>query len=171
MHPLILTCRQVLDRLSSSRQRCCTSQVNSGVPPFPGTLPRRRLLTLLLAATTLAPFRRAEAAFAVTMSDAEWRARLTPAQFAILREDATERAFSNSLMGESSPLLEEARQGTYHCVGCAQGVYPSSTKFDSGTGWPSFWDALPGAVGTKEDPGPRAKPAGARQSRRHSPLD
>jgi peptide-methionine (R)-S-oxide reductase len=115
-------------------------------------MPRRRqVLTLLLSVTALAPFRRADAAFAITMTDDEWRARLTPAQFAILREEATERAFSNSLKGESSPLLKEARKGTYLCAGCDNPVYPSSTKFDSGTGWPSFWDALPGAVGTKED--------------------
>ena len=112
---------------------------------------RRHLMTLILAATALSPFRRAEAAFAVTMTEAEWRARLTPAQFAVLREAETERAFSNSLMGESSDLGTENRAGTYHCAGCEQAVYPSSTKFDSGTGWPSFWDALPGAIGTKED--------------------
>ncbi len=112
---------------------------------------RRTLLTMLLAATALAPFRPAQAAFAVTLTPDEWRARLTPAQYAILREAETERAFSNSLMGESSPLLTEARKGTYHCAGCTNPVYPSATKFDSGTGWPSFWDALPGAIGTKED--------------------
>jgi len=114
---------------------------------------RRHLMTLLVAATALAPFRRAEAAFAVTLTKDEWRARLTPAQFAVLREEETERAFSNSLMGESSPLLNEARAGTYLCAGCDNPVYSSQTKFDSGTGWPSFWDALPGAVGTKPDPG------------------
>ncbi|MCB1367906.1 MAG: peptide-methionine (R)-S-oxide reductase MsrB [Rhodobacteraceae bacterium] len=89
--------------------------------------------------------------FEITLSDAEWRARLSPAQFAVLRDEETERPFSNSLMGESSPLLAEARNGTYHCAGCDLGVYPSRTKFDSGTGWPSFWDALPGAVGTRRD--------------------
>ena len=112
---------------------------------------RRTLLTLILAGTAFTPFRPAEAAFAVTLTPAEWRARLTPAQFAVLREAETERAFSNSLMGESSPLLKEARKGTYHCAGCASPVYPSNTKFDSGTGWPSVWDALPGAIGTKAD--------------------
>ena len=112
---------------------------------------RRTLLTMLVAVPALAPFRQAHAAFAVTLTEAEWRARLTPAQYAILREAETERAFSNSLMGETSPLGTEKRKGTYHCAGCTSPVYPSSTKFDSGTGWPSFWDALPGAIGTKED--------------------
>ena len=89
---------------------------------------RRTLLTMLLAATALAPFRPAQAAFAVTLTPDEWRARLTPAQYAILREAETERAFSNSLMGESSPLLTEARKGTYHCAGCTNPVYPSATS-------------------------------------------
>ena len=119
---------------------------------------RRHVVALALGLPTLGlPFlgsaRRAEAAFAVTLTEAEWQARLTPAQFAILREEETERAFSNSLMGEASPLLNEARAGTYNCAGCALHVYPSETKFDSGTGWPSFWDARPGATGTKSDPG------------------
>ena len=112
---------------------------------------RRTLLTMLVAVPALAPFRQAQAAFAVTLTEAEWRARLTPARYAVLREAETERAFSNSLMGETSPLGTEKRKGTYHCAGCTSPVYPSSTKFDSGTGWPSFWDALPGAIGTKED--------------------
>lgn len=89
--------------------------------------------------------------FPFTLTEAEWRARLTPAQFAVLREHATERAYTNSLMGERSPLLEEAREGTYNCAGCGQALYRSETKFDSRTGWPSFWDAIEGAVGTKSD--------------------
>lgn len=93
----------------------------------------------------------AEGDFEITLSDAQWRKRLTPAQFAVLRDEETERPFSNSLMGETSPLLPEARDGTYHCAGCDLGVYPASTKFESGTGWPSFWDALPGAIGTRRD--------------------
>lgn len=110
---------------------------------------RRSLIATALAVLAARP----AAAFQVDLTDAEWRARLTPAQFAILRQQATERAFSNSLKGESSPLLKESRAGTYHCAGCASPVYPSRTKFDSGTGWPSFWDALPGRVGTRPDPG------------------
>ncbi len=93
----------------------------------------------------------ASAAFEITRTKAEWRAILTPAQFAILRNGSTERPFSNSLKGESSPLLGESRVGRYLCGGCELPVYPSSTKFESGTGWPSFWASLPGAVRTKED--------------------
>ncbi|MDN5788273.1 peptide-methionine (R)-S-oxide reductase MsrB [Pseudorhodobacter sp.] len=112
---------------------------------------RRIFLTTTLAATGLAalPLRAAE--FEITLTDAEWKKRLTPAQFAVLRQDVTEKAFSNTLMGEKSPLLKEARSGTYHCAGCDLPVYPSKTKFDSGTGWPSFYASLPDAVGTKED--------------------
>jgi len=91
--------------------------------------------------------------FEITLTDAEWRTRLTPAQFAILRQEDTERPFSNSLKGESSPLLAENRAGTFHCAGCDLPVYKSETKFKSGTGWPSFWDVIPGNVKFKEDKG------------------
>lgn len=93
----------------------------------------------------------AETQFPFTLTEAEWRARLTPAQFAVLRDHATERAFTNSLMGERSPLLNEARAGSYNCAGCGQALYRSETKYDSRTGWPSFWDAIEGAVGTQTD--------------------
>jgi peptide-methionine (R)-S-oxide reductase len=86
----------------------------------------------------------ASGAFEVTRTEAEWRAMLTPAQYAVLREEATERPYT-------SPLLDEKRAGTYDCAGCDLPLYASETKFDSGTGWPSFWDAIPGAVGTKPD--------------------
>ena len=89
--------------------------------------------------------------FPLTLSKAQWRERLTPAQFAVLREHATEHAFKNSLLGERSLLLKEDRAGTYNCAGCGQGLYRSETKFDSQTGWPSFWQAIDGAVGTRED--------------------
>ena len=78
------------------------------------------------------------------LSDAQWRARLGPARYAVLREAATEPAFS-------SPLDREHRAGIYHCAGCALPLYSSKTKFDSGTGWPSFWKPLPGAVATSRD--------------------
>lgn len=85
-----------------------------------------------------------EARFELTRTDAEWRARLTPAQYSVLRREGTERAFS-------SPLDREKRAGLFHCAGCDLPVYSSETKYDSRTGWPSFWASLDGAVGTKTD--------------------
>jgi peptide-methionine (R)-S-oxide reductase len=82
--------------------------------------------------------------FEVTHTDDEWRKLLTPAQYAVLREEDTEPPFS-------SPLLHESRSGTFACAGCALDLFSSSTKFDSGTGWPSFWVPLASAVGTTED--------------------
>ena len=78
------------------------------------------------------------------LTDAEWKKRLTPAQFDVLRKEGTERA-------QSSPLNAEKRKGTYHCAGCDLPLFASSSKFESGTGWPSFFSALPGAVATKTD--------------------
>jgi peptide-methionine (R)-S-oxide reductase len=75
---------------------------------------------------------------------AQWRQRLTPAQFHILRERGTEPP-------GSSPLDAEYGAGVYHCAGCAQPLYSSTTKFHSGTGWPSFWKPLPHAVTTHPD--------------------
>ena len=83
-------------------------------------------------------------AFEVTKTDAEWRAILSPEQYAVLREEDTERP-------GTSPLLHEKRKGVFHCAGCDLPAYPSETKYESGTGWPSFWDSLPNAVGTRED--------------------
>jgi peptide-methionine (R)-S-oxide reductase len=83
-------------------------------------------------------------AFEIVRTEAEWRRLLTPAQYAVLREKETERA-------GSSRLVREKRRGTFHCAGCDLPVYSSRAKFDSGTGWPSFWAALEGAVGTRED--------------------
>lgn len=74
----------------------------------------------------------------------QWRKRLTPAQFHILREAGTEPPFS-------SPLDHETRAGLYHCAGCALPLYSSATKYDSGTGWPSFWKPLPDAIATRTD--------------------
>jgi peptide-methionine (R)-S-oxide reductase len=82
--------------------------------------------------------------FKVSYSDAEWRKRLTPAQYRILREEGTERPFT-------SPLDKEKRKGTFVCAGCGNALYSSETKFDSRTGWPSFYRPLPGAVGTSTD--------------------
>ena len=86
----------------------------------------------------------AAASFPVTHTDEEWRKLLTPEQFAVLRENGTERPFT-------SPLLEEHRRGTFICAGCDQDLFLSSTKFDSGTGWPSFWAPIDKAVAQEED--------------------
>lgn len=86
----------------------------------------------------------ASGSFKVTKTDAEWRAALSPDQFAILREEATERPFS-------SQLLENKKHGIYSCAGCGTKVYDSATKFDSGTGWPSFWQAIDGGIATTTD--------------------
>jgi len=82
--------------------------------------------------------------FEVTLTADEWRKRLTPDQFAVLRESATERAFT-------SPLLEEKRRGTFACAGCGLDLFSSATKFESGTGWPSFWTPIEGAVDESRD--------------------
>ncbi|WP_120716778.1 peptide-methionine (R)-S-oxide reductase MsrB [Tsuneonella amylolytica] len=78
------------------------------------------------------------------MSDAQWKTKLTKAQYTILREAGTERPYS-------SPLNKEKRRGTYVCAGCNNDLYSSATKFESGTGWPSFWKPLPGAIATDTD--------------------
>lgn len=89
--------------------------------------------------------------FEITRTEAEWKELLTPARYAVLRKEKTERPFSNSLKGESSDLLTENRVGTFHCAGCDLPVFNSETKFQSGTGWPSFWDTIEGNVLFKED--------------------
>jgi peptide-methionine (R)-S-oxide reductase len=78
------------------------------------------------------------------LSEADWRDRLPPAAFDVLRNHGTERAFT-------SALNEESRTGIFHCAGCDLALFASDTKYDSGTGWPSFWDVLPGAIGTSVD--------------------
>ena len=77
-------------------------------------------------------------------TDAQWRAELTPEQYQVLREHGTE-------MRGSSPLNKEKRPGTFSCAGCGKAVFDAGTKFESGTGWPSFWAPLPGSVETKTD--------------------
>jgi peptide-methionine (R)-S-oxide reductase len=113
----------------------------------------RRALLLAGAAGPTAWFaapRRVAAAtpaetFPVTHTDDEWRRLLTPPQYAVLRRGATERPFT-------SPLLTEHRAGIFDCAGCGGGVFSSETKFESGTGWPSFWAPLnDDAVGTTRD--------------------
>ncbi|MCK0149358.1 peptide-methionine (R)-S-oxide reductase MsrB [Marivita sp. S6314] len=82
--------------------------------------------------------------FEITRSDAEWKAMLNAAEYRVMREHGTERAFS-------SPLDRETRRGMFHCKGCDLALYSSEHKFDSGTGWPSFWQAQANAIGTKQD--------------------
>jgi peptide-methionine (R)-S-oxide reductase len=82
--------------------------------------------------------------FAVNHTPAQWRQMLGAERYAVLREAATERPFS-------SPLLKEHRKGTFVCAGCAQALFNSATKFESGTGWPSFWQVLPHAIVTRAD--------------------
>jgi peptide-methionine (R)-S-oxide reductase len=111
---------------------------------------RRGLLGSLLAGGALvALVPRAAASsprrtFEITKSDAEWRRILTPQQYYVLREHGTEYA-------GSSPLDREKRKGTFQCAGCDLPLFSSDTKYDSRTGWPSFWQPLPNAVGTSVD--------------------
>jgi peptide-methionine (R)-S-oxide reductase len=106
---------------------------------------RRTVLTLLGA---FAAFPSAAAASAgadkVVLSDAQWRARLSPEAYDVLRHEGTEIPFS-------SPLDYEKRAGLYACAGCALPLFSSKTKYDSGTGWPSFWAPLPNAIAMKSD--------------------
>jgi peptide-methionine (R)-S-oxide reductase len=84
------------------------------------------------------------ATFEVTKTDAEWKALLSPAAYNVLRKQGTERPFS-------SPLNDEHRTGTFTCAGCALPLYSSAAKFESGTGWPSFYQPLENAVGESTD--------------------
>ncbi len=116
------------------------------------TMMNRRLFlagsALGLAAAPLAMSARsthaAAGSFPVTHTADEWRKLLTPEQYNILREEGTEYP-------GSSALLNEHRKGTFSCVGCDQALFSSETKFESGTGWPSFWAPLNNAVGTVRD--------------------
>ncbi len=80
----------------------------------------------------------------IERSDGEWRSLLTPEQYKVLRHEGTERA-------GTSPLNDEKRTGSYVCAGCGQALFTSDMKFDSGTGWPSFFTAIPGTLETKPD--------------------
>lgn len=113
----------------------------------------RRGLSMGFAALGLAawlgPFRPVAATgagqtFAVSHTDEEWRKLLTADQYAVLRQSGTEYPFT-------SPLLNEHRRGNFACAGCDIDLFSSTTKFDSGTGWPSFWTPIENAVGTEED--------------------
>ncbi len=113
---------------------------------------RRKFLTLsfsALGALIFAPLIKlgdvmAEPVDKVTKTDDEWRKTLTAEQYDVLRHEGTERPFT-------SPLNEEKHEGIFACAGCGLGLFPSQNKFDSGTGWPSFFAALPGHVETRTD--------------------
>jgi peptide-methionine (R)-S-oxide reductase len=115
-------------------------------------LKRRHVLAVGVGgAAMLAAFHRllpaaiaADERFKIVHTDAEWRALLTPAQYAVLRRSATERPYS-------SPLNGEHRAGLFTCAGCQLALFSSETKFDSRTGWPSFWAPLENAVATSND--------------------
>ena len=104
---------------------------------------RRTLIAGMLSCAAL-PVHAAAPRFEITRTEAEWRAMLSDVEYAVMREEATETAYT-------SPLLGETRKGTYHCKGCDLPLYSSAHKYDSGTGWPSFWKSLPDAVRTKPD--------------------
>lgn len=104
-------------------------------------------LAVLAAAGAIARPARASKSgetFEISRTDAEWRGLLSKERYRILRQEDTERPFS-------SALNSEKRNGIFHCAGCGLPVYSSETKYDSGTGWPSFWQSLPGAIGTRDD--------------------
>lgn len=109
---------------------------------------KRRTLLFAASATILSlpslPSLAKTCSFEVCLSDAEWRARLTEAEYLVLREEDTERPYT-------SPLNDETRPGIYHCRGCDLPLYDAAAKYDSGTGWPSFFESLSDAVGTKTD--------------------
>ena len=109
----------------------------------------RRLFLISTAAVfaaTMAPRAAWAETFEVTLTEPEWRDRLSDLAYRVLREEATERP-------GTSRLDAEKRSGTYHCAGCDLAAFASDTKFDSGTGWPSFWDPLPNAIRTRDDGG------------------
>ncbi|HEY4029335.1 MAG TPA: peptide-methionine (R)-S-oxide reductase MsrB [Caulobacteraceae bacterium] len=106
---------------------------------------RRLVLASGTALAVAGPSRGWSASYAVTLTEVQWKSRLNPTQYEILRKAATE-------IPGSSPLLKEHRLGTFACAGCDQDLFSSKTKFESGTGWPSFWQPLTrNAVITKQD--------------------
>ena len=102
------------------------------------------LLSLAAAFGLGRPAWAAEGQYPYELSDAEWQERLTPDAYQVLRHENTERPYT-------SALNDEKRAGIFHCAGCDQPLFDAATKFDSGTGWPSFYDYIPGSIGTKED--------------------
>jgi peptide-methionine (R)-S-oxide reductase len=112
-------------------------------------LSKRQFLSLTSAGAAVFVFgcgkdASAKTRYTVTYSEAEWKKRLSPAAYRVLRQEDTERPFT-------SPLNKEKRKGTFICAGCDKPLFSSATKYDSGTGWPSFWQPLAGGVGTSTD--------------------
>jgi peptide-methionine (R)-S-oxide reductase len=130
----------------------CGSQPREGAFKEITVMSRRTLLSLLAlgglgagkAATSGAAPAPPARADALDLPDAEWQRRLTAEQYRVLRREGTEAPFSSKLNGEK-------RRGTYKCVACDLPLFASSMKFDSGTGWPSFFETLPGAFGFRTD--------------------
>ena len=102
------------------------------------------LAALFIGRLASPPAAKATTNYEVTHTDAEWRRLLTPAQYDVLRQEGTERP-------STSELLKEHRDGTFACAGCDLPLFSSDTKYESGTGWPSFWQPLANAVGTTTD--------------------
>lgn len=105
---------------------------------------RRFTIQALLLGAALLPLPAPAAEYEVVKSDAEWKKILSPEAYDVLRHQGTEQPFT-------SPLLNEHRKGIFSCAGCALPLFSSDTKFESGTGWPSFWKPLPGAIRTSDD--------------------
>jgi peptide-methionine (R)-S-oxide reductase len=105
---------------------------------------RRAFLMTTGAALLVRPLQASTCGFEICRTEAEWRAHLSENEFLVLREEETERPYT-------SPLNDETRAGKYHCRGCDLPVYSAVAKYDSGTGWPSFFESLPNAVRMKED--------------------
>lgn len=123
---------------SHPRVTLCAKR-NASIP----RIGRRRALALVLAAAVFVKPSLPNIAYAdgnrVQLSESEWHDKLSPAAYGVLRESKTERPFS-------SPLNSEKRKGTFVCAGCSSSLFSSEAKFDSGTGWPSFFDVIPQAV-------------------------
>ena len=113
----------------------------------------RRLVIMSFFTSIFTIFFKSNPVFASSLSEddslssftnSDWKKKLSPEAYNVLRQEGTERPFT-------SLLNKETREGVFHCAGCELPLFSSTTKFDSGTGWPSFWDHLPGAIATKTD--------------------
>ncbi|WP_166359546.1 peptide-methionine (R)-S-oxide reductase MsrB [Pseudomonas akapageensis] len=122
-----------------SRRQILVASSGVGVAALVGAM-----LPRLTASSAIAATQASAETFEVTHSDAEWKALLGPERYEVLRQEGTERPYS-------SPLNDEHGKGTFVCAGCALALFSSSTKFDSHTGWPSFWQPLENAVAVRTD--------------------